>query len=101
MPHACQTRGCLPTVTRCAAECSLAGRREDAPGGAGCTILGRMSHPSAGLPVRPRRLRLRPELRRMLQRVSLRRSDVIVPVFVTGGKGVRKEVGSMPGVFQM
>src|SRR3954463_1304739 len=54
-----------------------------------------------GLPVRPRRLRLRPELRRMLQRVTLRRSDVIVPVFVTGGKGVRKEVGSMPGVFQM
>jgi porphobilinogen synthase len=37
----------------------------------------------------------------MLQGVTLRRSDVIVPVFVTGGKGVRKEVGSMPGVFQM
>src|SRR3954468_17526149 len=51
--------------------------------------------------IRPRRLRLRPELRRMLQRVTLRRSDVIVPVFVTGGAGVRKEVGSMPGVFQM
>ena len=53
------------------------------------------------LPVRPRRLRLRPQLRQMLQRVSLRRSDVIVPVFVTGGRGVRKEVASMPGVFQM
>jgi porphobilinogen synthase len=37
----------------------------------------------------------------MLQGVTLRRGDVIVPVFVTGGKGVRKEVGSMPGVFQM
>jgi porphobilinogen synthase len=37
----------------------------------------------------------------MLQRVSLRRSDVIVPVFATGGRGVRKEVSSMPGVFQM
>ncbi len=37
----------------------------------------------------------------MLQRVTLRRSDVIVPVFVTSGKGVRKEVSSMPGVFQM
>src|SRR5436190_2648045 len=57
--------------------------------------------PGNGLPIRPRRLRLRPELRRMLQRVTLRRSDVIVPVFVTGGKGVRKEVASMPGVFQM
>ena len=51
--------------------------------------------------VRPRRLRLRPELRSMLQRVHLRRSDVIVPVFVTEGRGVRKEVASMPGVFQM
>jgi porphobilinogen synthase len=60
-----------------------------------------MPQPKVDLHVRPRRLRLRPELRRMLQRVTLRRSDVIVPVFVTGGKGVRKEVGSMPGVFQM
>ncbi len=31
----------------------------------------------------------------------LRRSDIIVPVFVTEGTGVRKEVSSMPGVFQM
>lgn len=37
----------------------------------------------------------------MLQRVTLRRSDIIVPVFVTEGSGVRKEVASMPGVFQM
>src|SRR5688500_12879521 len=64
-------------------------------------ILGGMSDSLPGPAVRPRRLRLRPEMRRMLQRVTLRRSDVIVPVFVTGGKGVRKEVASMPGVFQM
>jgi porphobilinogen synthase len=37
----------------------------------------------------------------MLQRVTLRRSDIIVPVFVTEGSGVRHEVASMPGVFQM
>jgi porphobilinogen synthase len=37
----------------------------------------------------------------MLQRVTLRRSDVIVPVFVREGTGVRQEVASMPGVFQM
>src|SRR4051812_21244395 len=59
-----------------------------------------MSEP-LDLPSRPRRLRLRPELRSMLQTVTLRRSDVIVPVFVTEGSGVRKEVASMPGVFQM
>jgi porphobilinogen synthase len=37
----------------------------------------------------------------MLQRVTLRRSDFIVPVFVAEGTGIRREVGSMPGVFQM
>jgi porphobilinogen synthase len=52
------------------------------------------------LSIRPRRLR-QPALRRMLQRVTLRRSDVIVPVFVREGSGVRQEVSSMPGVFQM
>ncbi len=44
---------------------------------------------------------MQPQLRAMLQRVVLRRSDVIVPVFVTEGTGVRREVPSMPGVFQM
>jgi porphobilinogen synthase len=57
--------------------------------------------PESSLPIRPRRLRLRPELRDMLRRVSLRRSDVIVPVFVRDGANVRTEVPSMPGVFQM
>ena len=37
----------------------------------------------------------------MLQRVTLRRSDIIVPVFVREGTNVRQEVPSMPGVFQM
>jgi porphobilinogen synthase len=53
------------------------------------------------LPIRPRRLRMQPQLREMLQRVVLRRRDMIVPVFVTEGTGVRLEVPSMPGVFQM
>src|SRR5882724_9724520 len=51
--------------------------------------------------VRPRRLRKDAGLRGMLQRVHLRRSDVIVPVFVGEGEGVGQEVGSMPGVYQM
>ena len=51
--------------------------------------------------IRPRRLRLNPLMRQMLQRVQVRRSDLIVPVFVREGKGVRQEVASMPGVFQM
>jgi porphobilinogen synthase len=53
------------------------------------------------LPIRPRRLRRTPKLRQMLERVTLRRSDVIVPIFVRDGTGVRQEVASMPGVFQM
>jgi porphobilinogen synthase len=56
---------------------------------------------SADLPVRPRRLRLNPLLRRALQRVTVRRSDIIVPVFVREGSKIRDEVPSMPGIFQM
>jgi porphobilinogen synthase len=37
----------------------------------------------------------------MLPRVTLRRSDLILPVFVCEGTGIRREVPSMPGVFQM
>ena len=58
-----------------------------------------MSEP-LDLPIRPRRLR-QAGLRRLLQRVTIRRSDVIVPVFVREGSSVRQEVASMPGVFQM
>ncbi|MBC8106521.1 MAG: porphobilinogen synthase [Anaerolineae bacterium] len=50
---------------------------------------------------RPRRLRMDPQLRRMLQRVTLRRSDIIVPVFVVDGAKQRREIASMPGVNQM
>jgi porphobilinogen synthase len=60
-----------------------------------------MAKDDLNLPIRPRRLRLQPQLRKMLQRVSLRRSDIIVPIFVREGKGVKQEVASMPGVFQM
>jgi porphobilinogen synthase len=56
---------------------------------------------AADLPIRPRRLRQQPQLRAMLQSVQLRRSDVIVPVFVREGVNIRQEVPSMPGVFQM
>jgi porphobilinogen synthase len=50
---------------------------------------------------RPRRLRLSPPLREMLQNVHLRRSDIIVPIFVRDGKNEKREVSSMPGVYQM
>ncbi|MDP9172588.1 MAG: porphobilinogen synthase [Planctomycetota bacterium] len=53
------------------------------------------------LPQRPRRLRLSPQLRAGLSSVRLLRRDIILPVFVRDGTNVRKEVESMPGVFQM
>jgi len=50
---------------------------------------------------RPRRLRLSPLLRGSLAGVRLQRRDLILPVFVCEGQGQRREVSSMPGVFQM
>jgi porphobilinogen synthase len=60
-----------------------------------------MSDEPLDLPIRPRRLRLHAQLRAGLRSVRLARSDIIVPVFVRDGSGVRKPVASMPGVSQM
>jgi len=49
---------------------------------------------------RPRRLRRREALRKMVRETCLRREDLIYPMFVAPGKGVREEVGSMPGVLR-
>src|SRR6267142_6644426 len=56
---------------------------------------------SADLPIRPRRLRLRPQMREMLQQVKLHRSDLILPLFVCEGTNQKREVPSMPGIHQM
>lgn len=49
---------------------------------------------------RPRRLRLNASLRRMVQQVRLTRDDLICPLFVCPGAGVRRPIASMPGQFQ-
>jgi porphobilinogen synthase len=49
---------------------------------------------------RPRRLRRTPALRRMASETTVQVEDLILPLFVTAGSGVRREIGSMPGVFQ-
>lgn len=48
-----------------------------------------------------RRLRLHPSLRDMVQEVHVRPEDLIYPLFVRSGNGIKTEVSSMPGVFQM
>ncbi len=49
---------------------------------------------------RPRRLRKNETIRRMVRETSLSPDDFIYPLFVTHGKGVKKEVSAMPGCFQ-
>lgn len=50
---------------------------------------------------RPRRLRSNDVLRKMVRETHLSPDDLIYPMFVTFGKGVRKKISSMPGCFQM
>jgi porphobilinogen synthase len=49
---------------------------------------------------RPRRLRANENIRRMVRETRLSPDDFIYPLFVTHGKGVKKEISSMPGNFQ-
>jgi len=48
-----------------------------------------------------RRRRLSPVLRDMLSETTLSVNDFIYPLFVRSGNGIKDEVASMPGVFQM
>ena len=49
---------------------------------------------------RPRRLRRTEALRRLVRETHLRPSQLILPLFVRSGTGIRKPIGSMPGVCQ-
>ena len=51
--------------------------------------------------VRPRRLRRHPLLRGLVRETTLSPTDFILPLFVRPGRGVRKEIASMPGQFQL
>ena len=48
-----------------------------------------------------RRLRLNPTLRSLVRETSLSVDDFIYPLFVKSGTNFKKEIPSMPGVFQM
>src|SRR5437763_9265517 len=47
--------------------------------------------------VRPRRLREKPLLRRMVRETARAVDDFVYPLFVVHGRGVREAIGSMPG----
>jgi len=49
---------------------------------------------------RPRRLRRTPALRQLVRETVLAPSQLVLPLFVRGGTGIRQPVGSLPGVAQ-
>jgi len=55
-----------------------------------------------GFPVyRPRRLRQSPALRRLVCETRLSVEQLVLPLFARAGKKLRREIGAMPGVFQL
>jgi len=50
---------------------------------------------------RPRRLRQNETFRRLVRETHLRLEDLIQPLFVVHGRGVRQEISSMPGCFHL
>src|SRR5215471_4107432 len=51
--------------------------------------------------IRSRRLRHNPLVRELVRETTLSPRDLILPLFVRPGKGVRKEIASMPGNYQL
>ncbi|MGK9475390.1 porphobilinogen synthase [Melioribacter sp. OK-6-Me] len=50
---------------------------------------------------RLRRLRYNPIVRDLVRETKISKEDLIYPLFVVPGEKVKKEIGSMPGVYQM
>jgi porphobilinogen synthase len=50
---------------------------------------------------RPRRLRRSEALRRMVRETTLEPSDFIYPLFIMEGRGERRPIASMPGIFNL
>jgi len=60
------------------------------------------SHPVGTFPAyRPRRLRQSAALRRLVGETQLNVSQLVLPLFVRGGRKVRRAIQAMPGVFQL
>ena len=60
-----------------------------------------MASETAPLIQRPRRLRRSAALRALVRETRLDAADLIYPLFACPGEGVRREVRSMPGVFNL
>ena len=51
--------------------------------------------------IRPRRLRHHPLIRGLVRETTLTVEDLILPLFVRPGQGIKKEIASMPGNYQL
>ena len=51
--------------------------------------------------IRPRRLRASEAMRRLVRETELSVNDLVYPLFVVHGKGIREEIPSMPGCFHL
>lgn len=60
-----------------------------------------MAHSSLKLTRRPRRLRTSEAMRALVRETRLSPDMLVLPLFICEGEGVRREVGSMPGVFNL
>jgi porphobilinogen synthase len=50
---------------------------------------------------RPRRLRESPLMRKMVRETVLRTDDLMYPLFIVHGRGIREPIASMPGQFRL
>ncbi|MBF0627010.1 MAG: porphobilinogen synthase [Magnetococcales bacterium] len=57
--------------------------------------------PTASFVHRPRRLRRTAAIRRLVRETRLAPEDLVLPLFIVPGEGIRKPVSSMPGVAQL
>src|SRR5438132_12588718 len=51
--------------------------------------------------IRPRRLRYHPLIRDLARETALTAGDLSLPLFVRPGRGIKKEIASMPGNYQL
>ncbi|MCW5551115.1 MAG: porphobilinogen synthase [Verrucomicrobiae bacterium] len=59
-------------------------------------------HPVPAFPtLRPRRLRQSAALRRLVGETHLNAAQLVLPLFVRGGRKLRRPINAMPGVFQL
>lgn len=55
---------------------------------------------NSNLIIRPRRLRQNKILRSLVRENTLSKDDFIMPIFITAGKNIKREIPSMPGIYQ-